>query len=314
MSMSDPVTNVEMQDVLSSIRRLVTENTRSTPRKEFPVEKAEEDDPQLAETSETADEPADDGRLVLTPSLRVMPPPDAESDADEPSDETDVAADDLPVEDNEDIGDVDTPDDAPESVSYGEIDDETLEKDLAEALDLSDDTADGSDLTALDMPWLKPSEEDTSAEDTGATAPEEKQEEIQARFEAVEQVVEDDYEPDLPGDSANAGTATTRLDWQDPEDIDTDDLDMAEAYEEMSEQLEEGAREYVGRAVEKELGSDIGILPDDAQIMDEDALRDLVADIVRQELQGALGERITRNVRKLVRREIHRALAAAELE
>jgi len=49
-------------------------------------------------------------------------------------------------------------------------------------------------------------------------------------------------------------------------------------------------------------------------ILDESALRDLVADIVRQELQGVLGERITRNVRKLVRREIHRALASQELQ
>jgi len=52
----------------------------------------------------------------------------------------------------------------------------------------------------------------------------------------------------------------------------------------------------------------------DDQIMDEDALRDLVSEIVREELQGALGERITRNVRKLVRREIHRALTAQEME
>jgi hypothetical protein len=49
-------------------------------------------------------------------------------------------------------------------------------------------------------------------------------------------------------------------------------------------------------------------------ILDEEALRDIVSDIVREELQGALGERITRNVRKLVRREIHRALAAQDLE
>lgn len=53
---------------------------------------------------------------------------------------------------------------------------------------------------------------------------------------------------------------------------------------------------------------------DDEAVLDEDMLRDLVAEIVRQELQGALGERITRNVRKLVRREIHRALASQELE
>lgn len=43
-------------------------------------------------------------------------------------------------------------------------------------------------------------------------------------------------------------------------------------------------------------------------------LRDLVAEIVRAELQGALGERITRNVRKLVRREIMRALSIREFE
>lgn len=52
----------------------------------------------------------------------------------------------------------------------------------------------------------------------------------------------------------------------------------------------------------------------DDDILDEDALRELISDIVREELQGALGERITRNVRKLVRREIHRALAAQDLE
>lgn len=42
-------------------------------------------------------------------------------------------------------------------------------------------------------------------------------------------------------------------------------------------------------------------------VLDEDMLRQMVHDIVRQELQGVLGERITRNVRKLVRREIQRA-------
>lgn len=53
---------------------------------------------------------------------------------------------------------------------------------------------------------------------------------------------------------------------------------------------------------------------DEAELLDEAALRELVRDIVLQELQGALGERITRNVRKLVRREIYRALAAQDLD
>ena len=50
------------------------------------------------------------------------------------------------------------------------------------------------------------------------------------------------------------------------------------------------------------------------KLLDENALRDIVRETVREELQGALGERITRNVRKLIRREIHRALAVQELE
>ena len=45
----------------------------------------------------------------------------------------------------------------------------------------------------------------------------------------------------------------------------------------------------------------------------EDDLRDLVAQLIREELQGELGARITRNVRKLVRREIQRALATRDL-
>ncbi|CUK06652.1 hypothetical protein RUE5091_02866 [Ruegeria denitrificans] len=52
----------------------------------------------------------------------------------------------------------------------------------------------------------------------------------------------------------------------------------------------------------------------DALNIDEDALRGLIAQVVREELQGVLGQRITRNVRKMVRREIHRALADRELK
>ncbi|SDH63993.1 hypothetical protein [Alloyangia pacifica] len=48
--------------------------------------------------------------------------------------------------------------------------------------------------------------------------------------------------------------------------------------------------------------------------LDEARLRQLVAEVVREELQGALGERVTRNVRKLVRRELQRILASEELD
>ena len=48
--------------------------------------------------------------------------------------------------------------------------------------------------------------------------------------------------------------------------------------------------------------------------VDEAALRKMVRELIREELQGGLGERITRNVRKLVRSEIARALATGEFE
>ncbi len=52
----------------------------------------------------------------------------------------------------------------------------------------------------------------------------------------------------------------------------------------------------------------------DAPFIDEAMLREIVSELVRTELQGDLGDRITRNVRKLVRREIHHALASRELD
>jgi hypothetical protein len=49
-------------------------------------------------------------------------------------------------------------------------------------------------------------------------------------------------------------------------------------------------------------------------VLDEAALQEIVRQMIREELQGTLGERITRNVRKLVRAEINRALMARDLD
>ena len=57
-----------------------------------------------------------------------------------------------------------------------------------------------------------------------------------------------------------------------------------------------------------------GLFDGSEDMIDEEMLRDLVREILREELQGALGERITRNVRKLVRTEINRALSARDFE
>lgn len=47
--------------------------------------------------------------------------------------------------------------------------------------------------------------------------------------------------------------------------------------------------------------------------IDADVLAELVRDILRDELQGALGLRMTRNIRKLVRAEVARILATKDL-
>ena len=49
------------------------------------------------------------------------------------------------------------------------------------------------------------------------------------------------------------------------------------------------------------------------EALDPAVLRKMVGEMIRQELQGDLGEHITRNVRKLVQREIKRAFAARDL-
>jgi hypothetical protein len=55
--------------------------------------------------------------------------------------------------------------------------------------------------------------------------------------------------------------------------------------------------------------SDLGASPEG-----DEALRRMIEEVVKQELSGALGERITRNVRKLVRREIRRVLSDDEFD
>jgi cell pole-organizing protein PopZ len=81
-------------------------------------------------------------------------------------------------------------------------------------------------------------------------------------------------------------------------------------------------------AAEEELASDVEehltaramnevprvFAPGDADDFDEEALREVVRDIIRDELQGALGERITRAVRKLVRTEIQRMLVSRDVQ
>jgi hypothetical protein len=55
-----------------------------------------------------------------------------------------------------------------------------------------------------------------------------------------------------------------------------------------------------------------GLLDVGNVLLDQDALRSVISEAVREELEGPLGKRITRNLRKLVRREVHRILSSKE--
>ena len=99
-------------------------------------------------------------------------------------------------------------------------------------------------------------------------------------------------EPELPESNVTQGH------WQPRADEVSDEEAAAEAAE----------------ALREAQAANADIFGTEEAVLDEDSLRELVIDMVREELQGALGERITRNVRKLVRREIHRALAAQDLD
>ena len=51
-----------------------------------------------------------------------------------------------------------------------------------------------------------------------------------------------------------------------------------------------------------------------SETVNPEEMRQMISSLIREELQGDLGERITRNVRKLVRQEIQRALTVREVE
>ncbi len=262
--MSEPVSNAEIEDVLSSIRRLVSSD--------------------VAESQDAvADEPA--AKLILTADFRVPEPDDtpSEEDAAQDTQEAEVseaeasdAGDDTPFEfhHTERSTDEDT------QTAQAEPDQEdTFEGTNADSNEVWQDLAEQAEDAALDEDGATPSLESTIAD-----------------LEAAIGQQNGEWEPD-------------------GSDFEED----ADAEEVMSEPVQDwidGTAQEVGAeaaALEDE-AEDTDLFGGEESVIDEETLRDMVSDIVRQELQGALGERITRNVRKLVRREINRVLAAQDFE
>ncbi|WP_298972349.1 hypothetical protein [uncultured Roseobacter sp.] len=260
--MSKPVSNSDVEDVLSSIRRLVSDNKAQAGT-----------DAGLDRTD----------RLVLSPQHRVedlgvlrLRPEDA-------------------VDAKQGLQDDSTPETPP-------VDDATAEDETTPP----QDTEAAEDATTKD-PFVSLNDEAFEAPE-GDEAPHDAAQvfgvnELTAKIAALETAIaktSDQWEPDGAGRDAYAGTQSKTMTWQDSVDLDAKGTPLPP---------ETGESDKTADAAKP-----LSDVPVEEQLLDEDALRDLVAEIVRSELQGALGERITRNVRKLVRREIHRALAAQDLQ
>lgn len=340
-TMSDPVKSSEIEDVLASIRRLVSEEARGEvqARRQTKTVPA----PDVPEAA-TEDEPND--ALVLTPALRVheggkaVPDPAAEAEVTEetvsegaeaeaaPEEAVDIAediADDIDAAVAEAIEEVevdlpDLPDEAQtletkiaalEALIASGVEDRREQQEAetpdveAEELMQSEDKDTALDWEDHDPEMVDEGEwGDDVAETEGLTATYD-----EFAFETV-------YADEGENAGIEIGTAA-----EEPVPPEGDGEDAA-ASEEQTDVVADSAEEgETAEASEDALGGD-PLLSDadadadagDAMTIDEAALRELVIEIVREELQGALGERITRNVRRLVRREIHRALASQELD
>ncbi len=362
--MSEPVTNAEIEDVLSSIRRLVSEDVRNTVREHVEIKREEPD------------------RLVLSPALRVADPeivsvsendhseagdafPGAEDEASFDVQDANAALDDSNSinADEHAAQELSTPWEDPGATLY-----EAAAAIEGENLQERQDEADGEERTALDDEALldaaslevredhglgvgELAENDTVVDDDlqnlSAKDPqiEEEQTEtpvsdelsISVEAETDEQILQpeatahhpEEAEPEEDGgvrlsaavealsaamsDSDDVewephGDEATEATLPDPEPLEWQDADGPEA----SQATPSFA--YIDEDPEDDEPEDALFDDEDETVLDEAMLRELVTDIVREELQGALGERITRNVRKLVRREINRALSVQDLE
>jgi len=258
--MSDTVAKAGIEDVLSSVKRLVSEEGRAVPN---------------AETQTISRKP---GRLVLTDALRIRKPT-----VDQPS--------------------------TPPAVS------EYSAEDSARPMLLR-----ACDIVRAGTPANKDRSQPKLAEDSG-TDPliEPAQQEdpavsLSAKIEALEAAIartEDQWEPDGDSDDAYSGTPNRALPWNMPAGF--TEAEVVDAKIEPAPANSPEAVTWSDTETAKKPEPEPAEQQPDAVTLDQEALRALIAEVVREELQGALGERITRNVRKMVRREINRALTEKDL-
>ncbi|MBN2630364.1 MAG: hypothetical protein JXR75_07475 [Rhodobacteraceae bacterium] len=274
--MAEPINNTEIEDVLSSIRRLVSQDLRPAPRP--------------TPTAQSADV-AEAGHLLLTPALRIVP--------------TDPVAAAQPALDALVL--------APEMVANA-----------APAAVAKDDVITRLGAAVVEDDWEAP-EGDAEVWTPGggldaatfAHAP-------RAPLSDPTEGFDFKTPPYAEFDGFGSDAPTADVPDTDLSDIpeDAEDLhDIPVPPRRVSPPVDAGSwADDAEAAVMADLATppvedDMLDAPGPGMMaFDEEVLRDLVRDLIREELAGTLGERITRNVRKLVRAEIARALALREFE
>ncbi|MEL7013795.1 MAG: hypothetical protein AAFO72_11005 [Pseudomonadota bacterium] len=370
--MSDRVTNSEIEDVLSSIRRLVSIDDRRGDASPA-LQSLRSSAPSTAsspQNSRPVETPRSKVRLVLSQDFRVEQPDDVPGPAQENSETVNAGPEETTAE-NVQISSSASEVSGPayqETVAQtaSSEDTETVERDQTSAAlglekwqvepapsedgqeprSLSDGKTEkvgleGQDLEerlararkqrALVLSGMNADQAAEAASSKSVTRPQTKTlegaapgtKELEARIAEVEAAVaarDDQWEPDGSEPDAGMPPPITSLSWRQPDQAAETAPVPSEprpVTQEASATPEAATPQPVNPSAppkkEAKAGAEDHWYGEDA-VIDEAALRDLVSEIVRQELQGSLGERITRNVRKLVRREIHRAMMGHDLD
>jgi hypothetical protein len=313
--MSEPLTTHEIEDVLSSIRRLVSEDLRPSLRQTGIPEAAAMPDAAPLRPQPPA-RPA--GRLVLTEALRVIPP-----EAGGPGEANDPAPDSAA-----------DPAAALAALSARAATGGAAAEPAAEVPGAPAATSDADTRLGDELFWAAAGDpvndliEDDAEPDPVAPVIDFRRGHWTA--ETVPQVAWAQTEEDWPGDETpvtfaarprGAVPASPLVEGKaevvdSPADADGSAA-QAHAVPPESPRSDRDAAPWPARDDPARTASETagpGLFDGDLPGFDEEVLRDIVREIIREELAGTLGERITRNVRKLVRVEINRALTAREFE
>ena len=328
--MSDPVSNHDIEDVLTSIRRLVAQGNAE-------IKQETRQEPTVLRNVES--EPMSE-RFVLTPAFRVE---DAVADSPQQGNlqtpptfirtaEPVVEAEDTVLEPEifwtEEIEPA--PLTRPDASDRASLEATIAELEAAVTHAPDEWEPDGSEeffessvtsafLHKLDARNAKTPEETVTeavAEHIAETISEEIAESLpfeEATFDKVEASFEAEAEPVAEETVVEIVEAVVR------EEPTFAHARFEEVYDPIAEATADAAEAETGDVYGDELAPDpepdLGTVgnPVGGQLVDPDALRALVGEMIREELQGEMGERITRNVRKLVRREINRVITEQEV-